>query len=164
MRVLWEKAKWNFDDCAEAAIQHWLYIHELMLADLPHIRSVTVVHFEQLALGDTQGLQPCTHAADLTLEPDMFDELQRRSGLRELVTVAVKGRTRREFHGSRAHPVIDRDMVRLQRSFHLSIGDSLCGRCTGGSARTPGPSSRGRTHAPACWRGTRPRWRGSGTV
>ena len=60
MRDLWEikgKKEFNFLDCGESALKHWLKIQDSMFRDLKFIQNRVVFHFERFALGDSQGLR-----------------------------------------------------------------------------------------------------------
>ena len=62
MQILWEHERhigglYNFTDCGDAALKHWLYCQDIMLADLGHIKHKVLFHFETFAFGDTQGLR-----------------------------------------------------------------------------------------------------------
>ena len=56
-----------FRDCGDTYLQHWLLLHETMLKDLVDIKHTALVHFEHLALGDTQRLQLLIQLISLAL-------------------------------------------------------------------------------------------------
>ena len=60
-RMKWENVRglWDFSDCGEKPLQHWLHIHNTLFADLQQIRHKVVFHFETFALGNTQRSLHC---------------------------------------------------------------------------------------------------------
>ena len=65
MRDVWERTyRFDFSDCVDGPIGHWLHAMDTLFADLPAIKHKMLFYYEHFSTGDAQQ-RACTGAAAL---------------------------------------------------------------------------------------------------
>jgi hypothetical protein len=124
---MWSNSKtFNFSDCGEQALIHWLWVQNQTLGDLKHIQNRVLFHYEHFALGDSQGRMTIAEniyiiiiilliiivSAIVAFFERLLSVLNMAPSVKVPVTLTkAMSRMRRELRGDASQPVLDKSLV-----------------------------------------------------